>query len=34
MAARTDKDSDGAAVISALLLYSIKSDFGIWNSAS
>ncbi len=34
MAARTDKDLDAVAVISALLLWSIKSYFGILDSLS
>ncbi len=31
---RTDRDSDAVPVISALLLWLIKSYFDFWNSAS
>ncbi len=34
MDVRTDRELDAAALISALLLWSIKSYFDIWNSAS
>ncbi len=34
MAIRTDRESDVVTVISALLLWLIKSYFDIWNSSS